>query len=717
MSFVHSVGVRAVALLAALGPIASTAAQDERENTSPVETIWRTNASLTTVNALINQGYRITDLEVDDPNSTRFTVTMVQNTGPYRVNGWWWYYGVSPAQISDALRLNQGRPIDIETYLNGSGARVYAVVMVSNTGSAAKPWYVTYGSTASVLDRYIGSNNYRLVDVDGYLSGTTRAYAAIAIPNTGSDARSWWWYVGQTSSQVSSLLAQNGARLVDIDAVGNGTYDVVMNRVGGNWWYYYNQTPAGVTALASQIGARIVDAEKTGSTFTIILTNNSNALTTRMSQILRTGTNGVLGAFLRRVDGSTSTVLAGLHDETRFEPASTMKTLLHAHAMHRVSIGSIGLGQNMTTRLGKTGTCPNGGLPQVGERLDWVLQQMMESSDNCRTKTIADYWGVVSINGTANTLGMTSTSLNHVLGCGGPPDNHTTLGDLGRLYDRVADGYLGSQVYTFYELMSNGTGSPSVAGLSISSVISAEAASVGVSGALLTAFRNECFHAWKGGNYDYPSNSTYHGSYFGTVFLPFVRPNGRVVMQQYALGTFFNDSTNKTAGFNAIGTAYCEVLREEIRAALTTWVGATLGRLSIFGTPCRGSNGLNPVMNGNGASEVGGRVDYTVTLGQAGMPALLYFGSSRTSWNGFPLPINLALLGAPGCLVLTDPLLGVPLTLDAQGSTTLAFDIPSDPALVGQSFYSQFWLVDLAANALGLTTTWAMQALIGIHVP
>jgi hypothetical protein len=123
------------------------------------------------------------------------------------------------------------------------------------------------------------------------------------------------------------------------------------------------------------------------------------------------------------------------------------------------------------------------------------------------------------------------------------------------------------------------------------------------------------------------------------------------------------------------------------------------------------------VIGGDGRPDIGTQVRLDVTLGQPGAPALLYLGSSRTSWNGFPLPLNLAVIGAPGCLVLTDPLLGVPLTLNAQGAVSVHVSIPSDPALIGQAFYNQFWLFDPTANALGLTTSGAVQALIGIHLP
>ena len=37
------------------------------------------------------------------------------------------------------------------------------------------------------------------------------------VANTGAYASGWWWYYGQTASQVTALLSANKARLISID--------------------------------------------------------------------------------------------------------------------------------------------------------------------------------------------------------------------------------------------------------------------------------------------------------------------------------------------------------------------------------------------------------------------------------------------------------------------------------------------------------------------
>lgn len=707
-----------LSLLAALlvtVPLAAPplAAQAEREDTTPTAAVWLTGVSAATINLVINQGYRITDLEVDNASASSFTVAMMHNSGAYAVAGWWWYYGITSSQVSAYLAQNNARPIDLETYVDGGGTRRYAVVMVSNTGAAHKAYGIFYGSSSATISNFVSANNHRIVDLNSYDSGGSRVYAAITWPNTGSDARSWWWYYGVTPAQVSAFLSQNNARLVDLGRNPSGTYDVVMTRVSGKWWYYYGQSAAQVTARAKQIGARVVDIERRGADlFDVILTNNVNALTTRISEILRTGTDGFLGAYLRRVDNASGATLAALHADTTFEPASTMKTLHHVHAMRRVSIGTALLGQGMVTYLGMNGSCPTGGAPFVGETLEMTLRAMMENSDNARTKTIADFFGVPAINATAAALGMSDTSLNHTLGCGGPTPNEITLVDLGRLHRQVATGYLGSQRDKFYELMINSRTYPRVGTLDIEAIITAEAASEGVSGAVLEAFRGNITYAAKGGNYDWPSVPRYHGSYFGYISIPFVIA-GRVVWQQYAVGTFFNDAIDKTVNFNAITAAYCEMLREELRFALRTWVGAVIGSNTVFGTACAGSTGT-PTTTVNGTPGIGGTVSYTTSGGPASMPAVFNLGTSRTNWAGFSLPLELGFIGAQGCRLLTDPMIGIPMTTNSQGRVFAILPMPVDVGALGQEFHVQFLLLDPPANALGLVTTRGVTTRVGI---
>jgi hypothetical protein len=42
-------------------------------------------------------------------------------------------------------------------------------------------------------------------------------FAVTMVANTGAYASGWWWYFGQTASQVDGRLSQNNAELTSID--------------------------------------------------------------------------------------------------------------------------------------------------------------------------------------------------------------------------------------------------------------------------------------------------------------------------------------------------------------------------------------------------------------------------------------------------------------------------------------------------------------------
>ena len=52
--------------------------------------------------------------------------------------------------------------------------------------------------------------------------------SAITVPNTGRDAKAWWWYHGVSFDQLMSLVEQHNARIVDIELGWNGSLAAVM---------------------------------------------------------------------------------------------------------------------------------------------------------------------------------------------------------------------------------------------------------------------------------------------------------------------------------------------------------------------------------------------------------------------------------------------------------------------------------------------------------
>lgn len=102
-----------------------------------------------------------------------------------------------------------------------------------------------------------------------------------------------------------------------------------------------------------------------------------------------------------------------------------------------------------------------------------------------------------------------------------------------------------------------------------------------------------------------------------------------------------------------------------------------------------------------------------------GLPAnstvfpFLGFSTVRTTAGNFALPLDLGLIGAPGCQLASDPLAAIALPTTAYGTASLALTIALDPALVGVVLYTQAVVLDPAANAFGAVTSDVGAIVIG----
>jgi len=545
----------------------------ERSATNPTGWKWYYNVSSSTISNQVQNGYRVIDIEVKQTSPYRFNVALVKNSGVH-ASGWWWYYGQTASQLSTKLANNNARLIDIESYyVNGS--RRFAAVMIQNAGSRASGWYYYYGKTLNGLSNKLSEKNARLIDVDTYVRNGTRYYNAVMIPNTGSNAKAWWWYTNVTISQVSNFVQNNGARLIDIERQSNGRYTVVMIKNDGRqWWWQVGATASTVSNFAAQYGARIVDIESYLSNgqqrFNVIYLNNVNQQTARLRDFLNAKSNGGnYGVYVKRVDGSTSVALKA---SAQFEPASTIKALHHIHGMKRVHNGWDGLndwvlGYNnyVLNSDGENTSCPEDTSP-VWKRRYQAHDLMMKNSDNRWTQALRSDYGQWSLNFTASGLGMTKTSLNHRIGCGGDAlnsPNQLTLVDAGKLYEAVRDGYLGNGVAkdAFYDYMSTGKGN-------VTTVINQEAAKLRMSLADTNQFHSLVEVAAKAGSYTL--NSKKYKSLAGWVSLPAKYSNGNIYQREYVHGFFIEKASWLSSTFDTWDMRG-ESLREQIRYALTTF--------------------------------------------------------------------------------------------------------------------------------------------------
>lgn len=681
--------------------LATTAlGQDVRELSVPTGQHQFLNVTAATITATVNTGFRVVDVEYSNGSgsASRFNATLVANTGAYAAS-WWWYFGMTTAQLNAQVAANNGRLIDLESYVDSNGIQRFACVMVSNTGANAKTWWYYYDTSVATLSQQVTANNARLVDLDSYQVGGTTYYLGVMIRNTGADARSWWWYINQSTAQITNQVNANQARLYDLDRNSNGGWDCIMIQdVAPTGWYWWTGLRAqDVGYLINNYGVRPIDVESYFNglfvRYSMLTVNNVNALTTAVGNTMRATTNGQVGCWLQQINGPN---LANLNGSTQFEPASTMKTLHHVHAMRRVNLGAVSLTQpiNVFTNYSSTNlSCPIDTGP-ITEPLTIVLRDMMENSDNARTQAVTAYFGQASINATAAALGMSSTSLNHRLGCSTVAlanPNQITLRDLHQLHAQVANGYLGSFRDTFYELMLD-----SIADLSINTMITQEASGLGLSQATRNSFRSFTKLAHKGGNYGLSSGGPqyFHRAEFGWLSLPFIS-NGVITPREYGFGLFVNDAPNDALASTAIyAQGIPELLRETVRAALQSWVG-NLANSQLVGPGC-GTPTFTQVVQSlpriNTSQSFFAQNAYANALGA------FVLGTSSTLWGAVPLPAPLASIGGePGCMAYNDPVSVEVFVASAGGLASTSFSIPNNVALIGFEYFSQFWSFDTGA--------------------
>ncbi len=187
----------------------------DREQEVPTQWQWRHGQTQGQITALANQGYRVTDIEVESTSPLRFAAAFVRNTGAYALPTAW-IASISPAELETLVSLANLRIIDLERFVIGDQVRISCIV-VPNIGPYAKAWWWHTNRTAQQVTDLIDSTGGRLVDIDTFNVGSQRRYSVVLVANTGDDAKAWWWYPHYSWEYVSDKLTQNDARLYDIE--------------------------------------------------------------------------------------------------------------------------------------------------------------------------------------------------------------------------------------------------------------------------------------------------------------------------------------------------------------------------------------------------------------------------------------------------------------------------------------------------------------------
>jgi hypothetical protein len=158
---------------------------------------------------------RLIDLEPYDAGGgvIRYAAVMVSNTGP-AARAWSYLSGVTSTQITNHINASGHRLIDLDTYFVGS-SKYYSAVFVANTGSDFKQWQWWINQSLSGISSRLSSFNGRLVDLERQPDGT---WNAVMVKNSGGDAYAWWWVPSFASAAgVVNFANQTASRLVDIE--------------------------------------------------------------------------------------------------------------------------------------------------------------------------------------------------------------------------------------------------------------------------------------------------------------------------------------------------------------------------------------------------------------------------------------------------------------------------------------------------------------------
>ena len=138
------------------------------------------------------------------------------------------------------------------------------------------------------------------------------------------------------------------------------------------------------------------------------------------------------------------------------------------------------------------------------------------------------------------------------------------------------------------------------------------------------------------------------------------------------------------------------------------------GAFTLYGAGCQGTAGT-PFLFGPETPYVGESLPVIVANLLPTAPAFIVLGVSNTFWQGLPLPVNLAVVGAPGCFVLTSSDI---FLLATNFSGTAYMNIALPPGITPSTtpaFFVQSFTLDFAANPLGIVLSNAGAVTVGIR--
>ena len=191
-----------------------------------------------------------------------------------------------------------------------------------------------------------------------------------------------------------------------------------------------------------------------------------------------------------------------------------------------------------------------------------------------------------------------------------------------------------------------------------------------------------------------------------TVGLTAPAANGANPFKQWVL-----NGVNQTLGQTTLNV----LLDTAVETATAVYYTHVTGTFSAFCSGCPGTGARIPVHGGSGTPDIASRFSWTVSNAAGNASGVLYLGASRTSYNGFRLPLNLGFIGMGArCELCVSVDLSIGFATNGSGNASILMTIPNNTGLINSLLFTQAAIVDFGAGtSVPIVHSNALQTKIG----
>jgi hypothetical protein len=140
------------------------------------------------------------------------------------------------------------------------------------------------------------------------------------------------------------------------------------------------------------------------------------------------------------------------------------------------------------------------------------------------------------------------------------------------------------------------------------------------------------------------------------------------------------------------------------------------GNFVVHGGGCPGTSGKAPWIGIQSGTwpQLGRPMTVELHDGPLSSPAALTLGFNNLRLGATPLPIDLVIIGAPGCFMWHDSLATLPLSpTDPTGFASAVVPVPAAGGLLGARLFGTWVNIDPGANPLSITTSGYATIILG----